>query len=58
MKNQCKGCQAGWPLKKSVLFGCVENPFWLHEVIGGYKVEIVACTRGDYESNELKEEKQ
>jgi hypothetical protein len=34
--TQCMGCQAGWPMH-----GITS----LHEVQGGYKGEVVACTR-------------
>lgn len=48
--NQCMGCQAGWPRKwlgspvRSVAKGR-----YVHEVVGGYPHEIVACTKERYE---------
>ncbi len=41
--NQCMGCQAGWPLKPRLV-----GSFFVHEVVGGYPHEIVACTKDRY----------
>ena len=40
--NQCQGCQAGWEVVKSV-YGDL-----LHRVEGGYKNEVVGCTKDRY----------
>jgi hypothetical protein len=49
MKNQCQGCQAGWPIVKIDMFGIV-----MHEVIGGYAREKVMCTKKDYKESDSK----
>lgn len=42
-KNQCMGCQAGWPTTTSKFSGRL-----LHLVYGGYTHEVVSCTRDRY----------
>lgn len=43
--NQCMGCQAKWPL-----VACRLNPaLQLHKVEGGYRGEVVACTKDRYQ---------
>lgn len=51
MKNQCQGCQAGWPIVKIDMFGIV---IVMHEVIGGYAREKVMCTKKDYKESDSK----
>ena len=48
-KNQCQGCMAGWEVKEvpSFLDKKVMNVY--HIVEGGYKGEIVSCTKHLYE---------
>ncbi len=38
-RNQCMGCQAGWPMRGPAM----------HAVKGGYPWEVVGCTRARYE---------
>jgi hypothetical protein len=49
-KNQCMGCQAGWPTKEMPRFGAVTPPhtYTLHLVQGGYPYEVVRCTADRY----------
>ena len=37
-RNQCQGCQAGWPI----------NSHGKHKVVGGYPGEVCGCTRERY----------
>ena len=43
--NQCQGRQAGWPTVDRKLKGKSD----LHKVEGGYKGELIACTKDKYE---------
>lgn len=47
--NQCQGCQAGWPIKTDKPWPKGSKTMTFHEVIGGYKGEIVLCTKDRYE---------
>lgn len=51
--NQCMGCQAGWPRRwlghriRSKAIGR-----HIHEVVGGYRGEIVSCQRDKYDGDQ------
>ena len=49
MKNQCQGCQAGWPTTNHNPWPKGSKVFVFHEVVGGYKGEKVLCTKDRYE---------
>ena len=55
IKNQCQGCQAGWPMAPSIGMKLTKGSQELtylppdsHLVSGGYKGEIVVCTKDRY----------
>ncbi len=49
MKNQCMGCQAGWPRKwYGLKVRDKDRGFHGHAVEGGYPGEIVGCTADRY----------
>lgn len=53
-KNQCMGCQAGWPLVLRQAHGArpqvigMDGSYYVHTVVGGYPHESVACTADRY----------
>ncbi len=59
-RNQCQGCQAGWPLVKVDVYlsPVTAIPMYAHEVKGGYHGEKVTCTERLYvDEGEYKNER-
>lgn len=52
MINQCQGCQAGWPAKKHKPWPEGSKQMTFHKVVGGYKGELVFCTKDKYKGND------
>ena len=48
-RNQCQGCQAGWPTEEHKPWPKGSKPIIFHKVVGGYKNEKCVCTKRDYE---------
>jgi hypothetical protein len=49
-KNQCMGCQAGWPCEYLIKWG-----YYRHSVTGGYPGEGVVCTKNRYKNSDEQE---
>lgn len=47
-RNQCQGCQAGWPLEAHKPWPKGSKGMAFHRVAGGYKGEKSLCTKSDY----------
>ena len=48
VKNQCQGCQAGWPIEQHKPWPKGSKSISFHYVQGGYKNEQVVCTKDRY----------
>jgi hypothetical protein len=48
--NQCQGCQAGWKIKEHKPWPKGSKPMNFHIVEGGYKGELLFCTKDRYKT--------
>ena len=49
--NQCQGCQAGWPIKEHDPWPNGSKKMRFHEVVGGYKGELLVCEKDRYKAS-------